>query len=59
MSTDQILLSGDQVEALREALGSYADGEQLQITQQGDGTIVAGFSLATLSIAPNGEIEEN
>ena len=53
---DQILLNGDQVDALRSTLSSYADGEQLEITQQGDGSIVCAFSQATIEITTAGTI---
>jgi hypothetical protein len=54
--TPQILLNGDQVEALREVLSDHADGGELQITQQGDRSIVCGFSLATIEITTSGTI---
>jgi hypothetical protein len=56
--TDQVLLSGDQAESLREALGHHCDGEQVLLTQQGDGSIVVAFNLATFTISPNGEVVE-
>lgn len=55
----QVTLNGAQARALGEAIDNFADGEYMTITQQGDGTVVVGFSLATVTIFPDGEAEEN
>lgn len=53
-----ILLTGAQVLELGRAIGSHDDGEQVTLYQQSDNSLVAGFSLTTITIAEDGRTEQ-
>lgn len=52
-------LKAGQIDALIDALATHADGEDVQVTAQGDGALTLGFSLATITIDTDGGTEEN
>jgi hypothetical protein len=55
----QIEINGAQAHALMEALGNYADGEPVLFTAGHDRSLVVAFSLTTLTIGADGEVEES
>jgi hypothetical protein len=52
-------INGAQAWTLRDALVNNMDGEDVQFTMQGDGTLVVGFTLTTVSIDREGFPEDN
>lgn len=54
----QITISGHQCDTLVEWLQDNADGEDVLITAQGDGSIVVAGTLSTATIDTAGEVDE-
>jgi hypothetical protein len=54
-----IELTAAQVSAFRTAIDNYADGGDVIVTGQGDGDLVCGFTLATVTISRDGSTEVN
>lgn len=52
--SDQIQINGSQVDTLAAVLTGNADGEPVLLTQQGDGSLVVAFNLATIEITTAG-----
>ena len=51
-------INHSQAQALIEILQDNIDGEAVLFTEQGDGSLIVAFNLATFSIATSGEAEE-
>lgn len=59
MKPAEFTINGQQATALRAVLAVYCDGEPILLTMQGNGTLVAGFTMATVEIDVDGETEVN
>jgi hypothetical protein len=53
----QITINDAQTRALADVLGEYGDGTEMTLTQQQSGELVVAFSLVTITISVDGDVE--